>query len=114
LTAGGFGVTISTVDISLTPAAFQILLGLTEGERHGYALLQQIEADTEGRMRLGPGTLYRTLRDLLEQGLVTEKQDERRRYYRLTARGLRAVEGETERLETLARAGRRKLAARGA
>lgn len=109
------------MDIAPTPAAFQILLALTEGERHGYAILQQVEADTEGGMRLGPGTLYRTLKQLLEEGLVAETErrrarddDERRRYYRLTARGQRAVEAETERLERMAQAARRRLAARGA
>jgi len=93
----------------LTPATFQILLALAAGERHGYGIMQEVEALTAGRVRLGPGTLYRTLRTLLTGGLIAEaaerpapeSDDERRRYYRLTTAGHRAAAAEAARLARL-------------
>ena len=90
----------------LTPAVFQILLALADGERHGYAIMQEVALVSGGKMRLGPGNLYRTLRGLREQGLVEEsderpdpaEDDIRRRYYRLTAFGRRATIAEAQRL----------------
>lgn len=93
----------------LTPAAFHILLALAEGERHGYGIMREVEAITDGQMQLGPGTLYRSLQRLLAEGLIAEGAerpdpalgDERRRYYRLAERGRRAAMAEAARLERL-------------
>lgn len=93
----------------LTPSAFHILLSLAGGERHGYGIMQEVAASTEGKMRLGPGTLYRSIKALLEAGLIEESDerpdlaldDERRRYYRLTQAGQRAATAEAARLARL-------------
>ena len=77
----------------LPAAAFQIMLSLAEGDLHGYAIMRQVEEQTGGRLRLGPGTLYSSIQALLEGKLIeevyrsedTEDRQERRRYYRLTA-----------------------------
>jgi DNA-binding PadR family transcriptional regulator len=90
----------------LTPAAYHILLALAEGDRHGYAIMQDIERMTDGNFSIGAGTLYRSIKRLLKDGLIAEVDppegvqvdDERRRYYRLTPAGLRVVQAETERL----------------
>ncbi len=95
--------------LPLTPAVFQILLVLTDGERHGYAIMKEVEANTRGQMQLGPGTLYRSIKRLLSDGLIEESaerpdpelDDERRRYYRLTALGRRVAAAEAERLAGL-------------
>src|SRR5690348_8872676 len=95
--------------LPLTPAAFHILLALAEGERHGYAIMQEVAASTDGKLRLGPGTLYGSIKRLLADGLIAEAGerpdtalgDERRRYYRLTDLGLRAASAEAQRLERL-------------
>src|SRR5215471_20147930 len=79
----------------LPSAAFQILLSLADGDLHGYAIMRQVEEQTGGRIRLGPGTLYSSIQALLEEGLIDEvdlREDanlgqERRRYYRLTPAG---------------------------
>lgn len=93
---------------SLTPAMHHILLALLDGDLHGYAVMQAVESISGGTMRMGPGTLYGTLKRLLEAGLVEETEerpvaddDERRRYYRLTAGGREAVRAETARLARL-------------
>lgn len=92
--------------LPLTPAVFQILLTLTDGERHGYAIMQEVARASQGTIRMGAGNLYRTLRGLTQQGLVEESDerpdpadDTRRRYYRLTAFGQRVAIAETQRLE---------------
>jgi DNA-binding PadR family transcriptional regulator len=98
----------------VTPAAFHILLALAASDLHGYAIMRRVEESTEGRTRLGPGTLYRSIRTLLADGLIEEVDerpdpdldDERRRYYRLTAVGRRVAEAETERLTHLVRLAR--------
>ena len=104
--------------LPLTPAAFHILLSLAGGERHGYGIMQEVAASTEGQMRLGPGTLYRSIKQLLEAGLIAEAgqrtdaalSDERRRYYRLTDLGQRVAQAEALRLARLvAQARERKL-----
>ncbi|MEO7000794.1 MAG: PadR family transcriptional regulator [Ktedonobacterales bacterium] len=93
----------------LPPAAFHILLTLGMGERHGYAIMQEVKRLSDGRVRLGPGTLYRMLKGLLDDGLIAESDarpdpahdDERRRYYRLTDLGQRVVRAEIRRLARL-------------
>jgi DNA-binding PadR family transcriptional regulator len=96
----------------LTPAAFQVLLALAAGNAHGYAVMRFVERLTDGGVRLGPGTLYRTIGRLLADGLVEEVEggepdaphDARRRYYRLTEAGRRAAMAEAELIGRLASA----------
>src|SRR5215475_5298334 len=97
--------------LPLPTAAFHILIALADGDRHGYAIMQDVAAGTGGRLKLNPGTLYTTIRRLLDQGLVVElderpdpeDDDERRRYYRLTEMGRQVVKAEAARLrQTLA------------
>jgi DNA-binding PadR family transcriptional regulator len=104
--------------LPLTPAVFQILLALSGGERHGYAIMREVEASTQGQLRIGPGTLYRSIQQMLAQGLIMETEerpdpaldDERRRYYRLTDFGQRVAAAEARRLARLvARARQRHL-----
>jgi DNA-binding PadR family transcriptional regulator len=93
----------------LTSAAFQVLLALAAGEAHGYAVMRFVEQVTAGTVRLGPGTLYRTIGRLLADGLVEEVEggdpaaphDARRRYYRLTPLGRRAAQAEAALLERM-------------
>lgn len=93
----------------LTPAVFAILLALAGGERHGYGIIKEVEVLTQGQMRLGPGTLYRSIKQMLSAGLIEEASersdsaldDERRRYYRLTPLGGQVARAEAERLERL-------------
>lgn len=95
--------------LPLSSAIFHILLALVEGERHGYGIMQETARLSEGRVNLGPGTLYRSLRRLLEDGLIEESDerpvpeldDERRHYYRLTPLGLRVARAEAQRLAAL-------------
>ena|SRR5579863_259182 len=97
--------------VSLTPIILQVLLSLGEGERHGYAIAADIADRTSGRIRVQPGNLYRSLRTMLEEGLIDlstrrpapDLDDERRRYYRITPKGRRAACGEIERMEDLLR-----------
>jgi DNA-binding PadR family transcriptional regulator len=104
--------------LPLTPAMFEILVALADGERHGYAIMQEVDARTEGKMRIGPGTLYRSIQRLTEDGLITESDerpalemdDERRRYYRITDFGYRVAVAEARRLaELVATAQAKKL-----
>jgi DNA-binding PadR family transcriptional regulator len=103
--------------VPLTPAIFHILLALADGESHGYGIMQEVEELTGGQVRLGPGTLYRSLQRMLVEGLIEElderpgpEGDERRRYYRVTALGRRVAQAEAQRLAALVRAARaRKL-----
>ena len=100
----------------LTPAVFHILLALADGEKHGYGIMQEVAERTGQALVMGPGTLYGTLKRMLEAGLVEElgerpdpsMDDQRRRYYRLTRQGRRAAATEAERLEGLVRAARAK------
>lgn len=95
--------------LPLTPAVFHILLALASGERHGYSIMQEIAASTQGAFRIGPGTLYRSIKQALALGLIAEADtrpdpahdDERRRYYRLTDFGQRVAQAETRRLARL-------------
>jgi len=88
-----------------TPAALHILMVLAEGERHGYGIKQALENQTEGRLRLGPGTLYEALYRLADTGWIEEVEDsgapQRRRVYRITAAGRRALRAELAQLETI-------------
>src|ERR1700674_3933617 len=92
--------------LPLTPPVFHILLALSEGERHGYGIMQEVSADTGGSLQLGPGTLYGCLKRMLSARLVEESDerpdpdldDERRRYYRMTDFGVRTLRAEAERL----------------
>src|SRR3984957_7532478 len=100
----------------LTPAVFHILLALADDERHGYGIMQEVSARTDGKVVLGPGTLYGTINRLLEAGLVEEADErsdpelneERRRYYRITGKGRDAAVTEAERLQGLVRVARAK------
>jgi DNA-binding PadR family transcriptional regulator len=91
--------------LPLTPAVFHILLSLAGGDRHGYAIMAEVGEATDGRIRLGPGTLYGTIKRLLAAQLIEESEsrpdaeldDERRRYYRLTTFGRRVIEAEVSR-----------------
>ena len=102
--------------LPLPPAWFHILLALAEEDRHGYALMADVAAESGGRIRLGPGTLYGALKRLLVLGLVEESgrrpdpslDDERRRYYRLTALGRRAMAAEAARHARLVQLARSK------
>jgi DNA-binding PadR family transcriptional regulator len=102
--------------LPLPPATFHIVLALADGELHGYAIMKDVAARSEGTVRLGPGTLYGTLKRLLEAGLVEEsgeradpdRGDERRRYYQLTPLGLSVARAEARRLDAMVRAARRK------
>jgi DNA-binding PadR family transcriptional regulator len=93
--------------LPLPTAAFHILVALADGDRHGYAIMQDVAAGTGGRLKLNPGTLYTTIRRLLDQGLVIElderpdpeDDDERRRYYRLTDMGREVAMAEAARLQ---------------
>ena len=94
--------------LPLPPAVFHILLSLTDGNRHGYAIIQDVAARTRGAVTLGPGTLYRSIQRMLEQGLIVEVDarpsegtDERRRYYRITPSGRSVARAEAERLASL-------------
>lgn len=89
----------------LTPAVFHILLALSSGERHGYGVMKQVEADSQGKVKMGAGTLYGSLKRMLDAGLVKESDkrvdpemdDERRIYYRITGVGEKALAAELER-----------------
>jgi DNA-binding PadR family transcriptional regulator len=102
--------------LPLTPAVLHILLALAEGERHGYAIAQEVEETTAGRIRMGPGTLYGSIQRMLTASLVEETaarkraadEDERRRYYRMTHLGRRVLELELERLADIVRIARTK------
>jgi DNA-binding PadR family transcriptional regulator len=98
----------------LAPAIFQILVALADQDRHGYAIMQDVAGRTAGRMKLSPGTLYGSIKRMLEDGLVVEiderpdpdNDDERRRYYRLTPFGRAVAQTEADRLTTLLRQAR--------
>ena len=95
--------------LPLTPAVFHILLALADTERHGYGIMQEIALRTDGKVRMGPGTLYGSIKRMLADGLIEGSgerpdpalDDERRRYYRLTEFGLRVAQAEARRLSEL-------------
>lgn len=102
---------------------FHILLALADKERHGYEIMREVDERSEGKVRLGPGTLYGSIKRMLSDGLIEELDerpdpeldDERRRYYRLSDLGRRVAIAEAERLERLVKSARSKklLSARG-
>jgi DNA-binding PadR family transcriptional regulator len=100
--------------LPLPAAAFHILLALADGDRHGYGIMQEVEARTGGDLRLSAGTLYRSIQRMLEQGLLVEVDerpapeldDERRRYYRITALGVGTARAEAQRLARLVKMAR--------
>lgn len=102
--------------LPLTPAVFHILLALSNGKKHGYAIMREVELTTEGRMTLGPGTLYGAIKRLLKVSLIAESDyqpdpildDSRRRYYQLTDLGRKVLAAESERLANLVEYARRK------
>jgi DNA-binding PadR family transcriptional regulator len=95
----------TTPNPPLTPAVFYILLALSGGERHGYGMMKQVEADSQGKVAMGPGTLYGSLKRMLEAGFVRESDkrvdpamdDQRRIYYQITDSGAQALAAELER-----------------
>lgn len=95
--------------VSLTPAMFHILLALADTERHGYGIMREVERASDGTFQLGPGTLYRSIKQMLALGLIEESEerpdpaldDERRRYYRITGAGRRAANAEALRMARL-------------
>jgi DNA-binding PadR family transcriptional regulator len=104
----------------ISSSAFHILLALADGERHGYAITREVADETEGAVKLGPGTLYRMLKQLLDDEWIVEvdradADDPRRRYYKLTARGRRVAQAEALRLANVVRLARvRRLLPAGA
>jgi DNA-binding PadR family transcriptional regulator len=104
--------------LPLTPAVLHILLALADEERHGYGIMREVEGRTGGQTRLGPGTLYGSIKRMLADGLIEESDerpdptmdDQRRRYYRITVFGRRVAGAEAERLSGLVETARaRKL-----
>lgn len=97
--------------LPLTPAVLHILLALVDGERHGYAIMQEVTKRAGGQVKMGPGTLYGSIKRMLADGLIEEAgerpdpalDDERRRYYRLTSLGLRVMRAELLRLQQIVR-----------
>ena len=102
--------------LPLTPAVFHVLLALSDGEQHGYAIMQEVAESTDGKIKMGPGTLYGTIKRLLEAGLIEESDerpdpsldDERRRYYRITGVGERVVKAEALRYVKMVDLARKK------
>ena len=100
--------------LPLPNAAFHILLAVADEDRHGYAIIQDVAARTSGALKLSPGTLYRSIQRMLEQGLLVEPRqrplpeldDERRRYYRITPFGRAVAEAESRRMSQLVRMAR--------
>ena len=100
--------------LPLPPATFHILIALLDEERHGYAIIQDVEERTGGELRLSAGTLYRSIARMVEQGLIAEvtsgplvrANDERRRYYRITRFGTAVARAEMRRLTQLVRLAR--------
>jgi DNA-binding PadR family transcriptional regulator len=102
--------------LPLTPAVFFVLFSLADGDKHGYAIMQQMAELSNGEFRMGPGTLYTTLQRLLELWLIEEvevagaaaQRESRRRNYRLTGSGKTLLEAELARMESVVRLARRK------
>lgn len=100
----------------LTPAVFHILMALTDGEKHGYSIMKNVEKQTEGRIKMGPGTLYGSIKRMLTAGFIEEAyerpdpalDDERRRYYQMSALGQKVLSAESQRLEQAVKIARQK------
>jgi len=108
--------------LPMTPAVFFVLLALAGGEKHGYAIMQEVTELSAGKVRMGPGTLYSTIQRLVDLDLIEETEgsgepsdhESRRRYYRLTGDGRQLLEAEVNRMESVVRVARkRKLATKG-
>jgi DNA-binding PadR family transcriptional regulator len=107
--------------LPLSPAVFHILLALADADMHGYAIMQDVDARTGGKVKIGPGTLYGSVKRMLEEGLIVEcderpdphLDDERRRYYRLAEFGRRVAAAEASRLAKLVSTARAKKLLRG-
>src|SRR5271154_5192710 len=105
-----------TESLALTPAMFQVLLALGDEEKHGYAILKDVEEQTNGEVRLSTGTLYAIIKRLVSEGAIKEcrnrppadEDDQRRRYYRLTQAGRDLAVAEAERMERLVATAREK------
>ena len=103
-------------DKPLTPAVFHILLALSTRERHGYGIMKQVNADSRGKIKMGPGTLYGSIGRMMEAGLILESDkkvdpemdDERRIYYKITGLGQKALSAELERYREIMAVARRK------
>ena len=99
----------------LTPAVLHILLALSTQERHGYGIMKQVESDSQGKMKMGPGTLYGSLGRMIDAGLIRESDkkvdpkmdDERRVYYKITGLRLKAIAAELERYREVVAVARR-------
>lgn len=92
--------------LPLTPAVFYVLFALADGEKHGYAVMQQVVTLSNGQFRMGPGTLYTTIQRLVDLELIEEifpaqEQDTRRRHYRLTGVGESLLQAELARMRSL-------------
>jgi len=102
--------------VPLRPSVFHILLSLSDGDLHGYGIMQEVAEHTDGQIRLGPGTLYGAIKRLLGDGLIVEADerpdpeldDERRRYYRLTDFGQRVLKAEVQRISKMVSVAQRK------
>jgi len=102
--------------IPLTPAVFHILLALADGEKHGYAIMQEVENISHNQVKMGPGTLYGSIKRMISSGLIEEcderpdldMDDQRRRYYRLTGLGGEVLMEESKRLAALLEQARAK------
>jgi DNA-binding PadR family transcriptional regulator len=100
----------------LTPAVFHILLALADGEKHGYSIMKDVENQTNGKLKMGPGTLYGSIKRMLAAGFIEEADerpdpaldDERRRYYRLNDLGKKVLSAESQRLEQAVKIARQK------
>jgi DNA-binding PadR family transcriptional regulator len=105
--------------LPLTPAVSHILLALADGEKHGYAIMREVEETTDGQVTMGPGTLYGSIKRMLGAGLVEEADerpdpeldDQRRRYYRLSGLGEKVLSAEMARLDAVVKAARAKRVA---
>ena len=101
--------------LPLSPATLHILLSLAGEELHGYAIMQEVQRQSEGKYKLGPGTLYDNLQKMIERGLVEElgqrpgEEDPRRRYYRLSTLGRGVLTAEISRLGDVVREGKMRL-----
>ena len=109
--------TTSASKAPLTPAVLHILLALSLKERHGYGIMKEVESDSEGQVKMGPGTLYGSLRRMIDSGLIRESEkrvdpkldDERRVYYEITALGQEALSGELERYRRVVSVAKQRL-----
>lgn len=106
----------NSINASLTPAVLHILLALSTQERHGYGIMKQVEADSQGKVKMGPGTLYGSLKRMIDSGLIRESEkrvdpemdDERRIYYKITGLGQKALAAELDRYRAVVTVAKQK------